>query len=100
MEALLFIHQLSDLYLIFSFMEFMQQLQKALSKHGSRILRMIQTLQQRLVFIHLVRAFAVCLRVLLPGLSGHQFGPSFTFGATAFIAFSVIIYFRLSFRKN
>ena len=37
---------------------------------------------------------------IIAGFIWSQFGSSFTFGATAFIAFSVIIYFRLSFRKN
>jgi MFS family permease len=40
------------------------------------------------------------LASIIAGFIWSQFGPSFTFGATAFIAFSVIIYFRLSFRKN
>ena len=40
------------------------------------------------------------LASIIAGFIWSQFGSSFTFGATAFIAFSVIIYFRLSFRKN
>jgi MFS family permease len=45
---------------------------------------------------------SVCslLASIIAGFIWSQFGPSFTFGATAFIAFSVIIYFLLSFRKN
>ena len=40
------------------------------------------------------------LASIIAGFIWSQFGSSFTFGATAFIAFSVIIYFLLSFRKN
>jgi len=40
------------------------------------------------------------LASIIAGLIWSSFGSSFTFGATAFIAFSVIIYFLLSFRKN
>jgi len=40
------------------------------------------------------------LASIIAGFIWSQFGSSFTFGATAFIAFSVIIYFQLSFRKN
>jgi len=45
---------------------------------------------------------SVCslLASIIAGFIWSQFGPSLTFGATAFIAFSVIIYFLLSFRKN
>jgi len=40
------------------------------------------------------------LASIIAGFIWSFFGSSFTFGATAFIAFSVIIYFLLSFRKN
>jgi MFS family permease len=40
------------------------------------------------------------LASIIAGAIWSSFGPSFTFGVTAFIAFSVIIYFLLSFRKN
>ncbi|HEX3165032.1 MAG TPA: MFS transporter [Chitinophagaceae bacterium] len=40
------------------------------------------------------------LASIIAGFIWSSFGSSFTFGATAFIAFSVIIYFLLSFRKN
>ena len=40
------------------------------------------------------------LASIIAGFIWSQLGSSFTFGATAFIAFSVIIYFLLSFRKN
>jgi MFS family permease len=45
---------------------------------------------------------SVCslLASIIAGFIWSKFGPSFTFGTTAFIAFSVIIYFLLSFRKN
>jgi len=45
---------------------------------------------------------SVCslLASIIAGFIWSNFGSSFTFGATAFIAFSVIIYFLLSFRKN
>ena len=45
---------------------------------------------------------SVCslLASIIAGFIWSFFGSSFTFGATAFIAFSVIIYFLLSFRKN
>ena len=40
------------------------------------------------------------LASIIAGFIWSSLGSSFTFGATAFIAFSVIIYFLLSFRKN
>ena len=40
------------------------------------------------------------LASIIAGFIWASFGSSFTFGITAFIAFSVIIYFLLSFRKN
>jgi len=40
------------------------------------------------------------LASIIAGFIWSSFGSSFTFGATAFIAFSAIIYFLLSFRKN
>jgi MFS family permease len=40
------------------------------------------------------------LASIIAGFIWSSFGSSFTFGATAFIAFLVIIYFLLSFRKN
>jgi len=40
------------------------------------------------------------LASIIAGAIWASFGSSFTFGITAFIAFSVIIYFLLSFRKN
>jgi len=40
------------------------------------------------------------LASIIAGFVWSGLGSSFTFGATAFIAFSVIIYFLLSFRKN
>jgi len=40
------------------------------------------------------------LASIIAGAIWSSFGSSFTFGVTAFIAFSVIIYFLLSFRKN
>src|SRR4029078_5334915 len=40
------------------------------------------------------------LASIIAGFVWSALGSSFTFGATAFIAFSVIIYFLLSFRKN
>jgi MFS family permease len=45
---------------------------------------------------------SVCslLASIIAGFIWSSFGASFTFGATAFIAFSVIIYFLLSFRKK
>jgi MFS family permease len=40
------------------------------------------------------------LASIIAGFVWSSLGSSFTFGATAFIAFTVIIYFLLSFRKN
>lgn len=37
---------------------------------------------------------------IIAGFIWHQFGSSFTFGATAFITFIIVIYFLLNFRKN